>query len=100
VPARLLHELWARTEFPPVSLLAGRADVVHAPNFVLPPVRAAAGVVTVHDLGYLRVPETVSRASARYRELVPRGLRRAALVLTPSEAMAEEVRAEYRLAPE
>ena len=34
-------------------------------------------IVTVHDLGYLRVRETVSRASARYRELVPRSLRRA-----------------------
>jgi glycosyltransferase involved in cell wall biosynthesis len=94
-PARLLHELWARAELPRASWLAGRSDVLHAPNFVLPPPGRAAGVVTVHDLGYLRVPETVSSASARYRELVPRSLRRARLVLTPSHAMAEEVIGEY-----
>ncbi len=94
-PARLLHELWARSEVPRASWLAGRSDVLHAPNFVLPPPGRAAGVVTVHDLSYLRVPETVSSASARYRDLVPRSLRRARLVLTPSAAMAEEVIGEY-----
>lgn len=99
-PARLLHELWARTEVPRASWLAGRADVVHAPNFVLPPPGRAAGVVTVHDLGYLRVPETVSAASARYRDLVPRSLRRARLVLTPSRAMADEVIGEYGTDPD
>lgn len=105
VPARLLHELWARTELPPARLLtglgsSGRFDVLHAPNFVLPPPGRAAGVVTVHDLGYLRVPETVSSASARYRELVPRSLRRAQLVLTPSRAMADEVIDEYGIDPD
>jgi glycosyltransferase involved in cell wall biosynthesis len=95
MPARLLQELWARTEFPPVELLCGRVDVFHATNFVLPPLRRAAGVVTIHDLSYLRYPETVSAASLRYRELVPRSVRRAAVVCTPSEAVAQEVRAAY-----
>jgi hypothetical protein len=80
-----------------VEWLAGRADVVHGTNFVLPPLRRAAGVLTVHDLSYLRYPETVAAASLRYRTLVPRGLRRAAVVVTPSQAVAAEVRAEYGL---
>lgn len=94
-PARLLHEMWARTEVPPAEWLTGRCDVVHATNFVLPPLHRARGVVTVHDLSYLRLPETVTAASARYRDLVPRSVRRAAVVLTPSEAVAQEVSAEY-----
>ncbi len=58
----------ARAELPPMPMLGVRADVVHGTNFVLPPPgRGAAGVVTVHDLSYLRLPETVSAASARYR---------------------------------
>jgi glycosyltransferase involved in cell wall biosynthesis len=99
-PARLLQELWARVELPRAAWLAGRFDVLHAPNFVLPPPGRAAGVVTVHDLGYLRVRETVSSASARYRELVPRSIRRAQLVLTPSRAIADEVIDEYGLHPD
>ena len=95
VPARGLQEAWARAESPPVELLTGRLDVFHATNFVLPPTRRAAGVVTVHDLAFLRMTETVSAASARYRTLVPRSLRRARVVVTPSTAVADAVREAY-----
>jgi glycosyltransferase involved in cell wall biosynthesis len=98
VPARLLREMWARVEAPPVEWLAGPADVFHGTNFVLPPLRRAAGVVTVHDLSYLRTPRTVEAESLRYRALVPRSLRRAAVVCAPSRAVADEVLAEYGLA--
>lgn len=100
VPARALQALWSHLPFPPVELLAGRCDVVHGTNFVLPPAARAAGVVTVHDLAYVRHPETVSPASLRYRSLVPRAVRRAALVLCPSRATAQDVAAHYRLPPE
>jgi glycosyltransferase involved in cell wall biosynthesis len=99
VPARLLQQSWTSSDLPTLPMLRVRADVAHGTNFVLPPTgRKRAGVVTIHDLAYLRFRETVSAASARYRELVPRGLRRAALVITPTEAIAAEVRAEYQLA--
>ncbi|MCU1590740.1 MAG: glycosyl transferase group 1, partial [Frankiales bacterium] len=94
-PARGLQELWARAEWPPVELLSGPVDVFHATNFVLPPLRRARGVVTIHDLAYLRHADTVSTASARYRSLVPRSLRRASVVVTPSAATAEAVKAAY-----
>lgn len=95
VPARVLQAAWARASWPPVELLTGRLDVFHATNFVLPPLRRAGGVVTVHDLAFLRLTHTVSAASARYRDLVPRSLRRAAVVLTPSRAVADQVREAY-----
>jgi glycosyltransferase involved in cell wall biosynthesis len=100
VPARLLQAAWARLPVPPVEWLAGPVDVFHATNFVAPPARRAASVVTVHDLSYLRFPEMVTAATARYRELVPRALRRGAIVCTPSAAMAAEVADTYRLPPE
>ena len=95
VPARALQEAWARGSWPPVELLTGRLDVFHATNFVLPPLRRAAGVVTVHDLAFLHLTDTVSAASARYRALVPRSLRRARVVITPSRAVADQVREAY-----
>lgn len=98
VPARLLARAWLHADRPTMPQLGVKADVFHGTNFVLPPPgRGAAGVVTIHDLAYLRMPENVSSASARYRQLVPRGLRRAALVLTPTQAIADEVAAEYGL---
>jgi glycosyltransferase involved in cell wall biosynthesis len=98
-PARLLQAAWERGELPPIELLTGRADIVHGTNFVQPPAWRAQGVLMIHDLTYLRLPETVTPATARYRALVPRGLRRARAVVTPSRAVADEVIAEYGLDP-
>ena len=97
-PARILNRLWGRVPFPPVELLTGRVDVFHGTNFVLPPLARAAGVVTVHDLTYLRFPETVDDNVRRYAHLVPDALRRAATVIAVSQAMADEITAEYGLA--
>jgi glycosyltransferase involved in cell wall biosynthesis len=82
-----------------VSWSTGPVDLFHATNFVLPPVGRSTGVVTVHDLSYLRTRKTVDAASLAYRELVPRSIRRAAVVLTPSQAVADEVTAEYGTDP-
>jgi len=99
-PARLLQAAWARLPWPPVEWLAGPVEVFHATNFIAPPARRAASVLTVHDLTYLRFPQMVRDASARYRRLVPRALDRGAVVCTPTAAVAAEVAAEYGLPPE
>jgi glycosyltransferase involved in cell wall biosynthesis len=95
LPARALQALWGRAEFPPVTAVSGRVDVFHGTNFVLPPTGRAAGVVTVHDLSFLRTPQTVTRASLAYRTLVPRSIERAGAVIVPSAAVAAEVAEEY-----
>jgi glycosyltransferase involved in cell wall biosynthesis len=100
VPARLLQAAWARLPWPPVEWLSGPVEVFHATNFVGPPTRRAAVVVTIHDLTYLRYPEMVTDASARYRTLVPRVLQRGAVVCTPTAAVATEVADEYHLPPD
>lgn len=95
LPARALQALWGRAEFPAVTAVTGRIDVFHGTNFVLPPTGRAGGVVTVHDLSFLRTPQTVTRASLAYRTLVPRSIERAGAVIVPSAAVAAEVADEY-----
>jgi glycosyltransferase involved in cell wall biosynthesis len=102
-PARLVQAGWMHLPqnagWPSMPMLGVHADVVHGTNYVLPPPgRKAAGVVNVHDLSFLRLPETVSAASARYRQLVPKSIARAALVFTAAQAIADEIMAEYRIA--
>jgi glycosyltransferase involved in cell wall biosynthesis len=99
VPARLLQQLWTHTEVPPVEWLAGRCDVFHATNFVLPPTRRAAGVVMVHDLTYALHADTVTPAVRRYRTLVPRSVRRARVVVCPARATADDVSQYFGLDP-
>lgn len=97
-PARALRTMWSHGTLPPVEWLTGRIDLFHATNFVLPPTRRARGVLTVHDLAYLKYPQTVSSASLAYRQLVPAGLRRARVVCTPSRAVATQLQDAYGLA--
>ena len=58
----------------------------YSPNFVLPPLLHAKGVVTVHDLSFLRYPETHDPGLVAFlTAAVPRAVRAAALVLADSE---------------
>jgi len=106
-PARLAHLLWQRVEYPAVRGF----DVVHGPNFVVPPVgrswpwagRSArsgsertqpvrgAQLVTVHDLGPWHFPHLVDRHSRAYPRLLARAVARGAHVHTVSRFVADEV---------
>ncbi len=99
-PARLLRRTWTRWGWPPAELLTGRVTTFHGTNFVLPPLARAGGVVTVHDLAYLRYAQTVTGDAAKYADLVPAALSRGAHVLAVSVAMADEIMAEYSLPAE
>ena len=90
-PARLLRVAWGHSNFPPVEMFSGNVDVFHGTNFVLPPTRRAAGVVTVHDVSFVLHPETVDSTSLAYQRLVPRALDRARVIITPSNAAADDI---------
>ena len=94
---------WLRTAnlMPPIELLVGPADAVLGPAYVTWPARRAAELPVIHDLTHVRHPELVSAGNLRWlRTLLPRVLRRAALVLTVSETMRGEIVEHYRLAPD
>jgi glycosyltransferase involved in cell wall biosynthesis len=87
LPARWLTVGWHRLKLPvPVERFAGDCDIFHSPDFTLPPLRAAAGVVTVHDLSFLRLPQYADPGlAAHLRRSVPEAVSRAARVLADSE---------------
>ena len=92
VPAAVALAAWGRgSSWIPAEWLAGPVDVVHGTNFVVPPARIAARVVTVHDLTAVRFPQMCAPASRRYPELVRRAAREGAWVHTPSAFVAREV---------
>ncbi|MHB8506362.1 MAG: glycosyltransferase family 4 protein [Acidimicrobiales bacterium] len=92
MPARPLLEVWGRLDAPPAEWWVGGVDVVHGTNFVVPPTRRAARLVTVHDLTPVHFPELVTPASRRYPNLVRRAVAGGAHVHTPSAWVAAEVR--------
>jgi glycosyltransferase involved in cell wall biosynthesis len=83
VPVSVLNYLWHRLEWPPVEMLAGDADVVHAAHPLMIPARRAAQVVTIHDLFFLTSPERTHAEIRRdYAALAPDHAHRADAVIT------------------
>jgi len=94
MPARPLHRLWSRVSVPPLEWFVGPQDVVHGTNFVVPPTRRAARVVTVHDLTAVRYPAMCDTATRVFPDIVRRAVAEGAWVHTPSQFIADEVVAE------
>ena len=86
VPVSVLNYLWHRLEWPPVEMMTGQVDVVHAAHPLLIPSRHAAQVVTIHDLFFLDHPERVRDEIRRdYPTLAPAHARRADAIITSSQ---------------
>jgi glycosyltransferase involved in cell wall biosynthesis len=92
VPVRVLNYLWHRCEWPPVEALATRADIVHAAHPLLIPSRAAAQVVTIHDLFFLTNRESTQAEIRRdYAEFAAIHARRAHAIVVNSKYTASLV---------
>ncbi|HZU74643.1 MAG TPA: glycosyltransferase family 1 protein [Acidimicrobiales bacterium] len=91
MPARPLHRAWSVGGLPPLEWFTGPADVVHGTNYVVPPTRSAARVMTVHDLTSVRWPELCDDYTRTFPRLVRRALSEGAWVHTPSQFVAAEV---------
>lgn len=98
VTGRAGRHLWARLALPGA---ARGYDLAHAPVNLLPPGLPCAGVVTVHDLAFLRLPRIVS--SLRYAALC-RAMRasagRAADIIAISHCTRQDLIRQWSIPPE
>jgi glycosyltransferase involved in cell wall biosynthesis len=83
---------WEQLILPSV-LRQRHIDVLHSPANVLPELlpRHCAGVVTLHDVAFLRFPHVLTRAKRLYhRTFTIRSLRRAIMIITVSESTKQD----------
>ncbi|HLB12881.1 MAG TPA: glycosyltransferase family 1 protein [Dehalococcoidia bacterium] len=99
---RLSHVVWHRMGMPlAVDLFTGRLDLFHSLDYLLPPVRKGARVITVHDLTFLVVPQYAEPKLARYlARALPHSIARASLVLADSEATRQDLLTLLEVPPE
>lgn len=77
----------------PASIRQQQIDVLHSPVNVLPErlPQTCAGVITLHDLAFLRFPHVLTRSKRLYhRTFTVRSLKRATLILTVSESTRQD----------
>ncbi len=77
----------------PALLRTKRIDVFHSPANVLPErlPHSCAGVVTLHDLAFLRYPQVLTRSKRVYhRTFTMRSLQRAAMIIANSNSTKQD----------
>jgi glycosyltransferase involved in cell wall biosynthesis len=83
------YEMWHQLRRPRLVL---DVDVVHAPSLAIPAVREQPLVVTVHDVAFLREPESFTRRGLNFHR---RGLelahREASIIITASRFARDEL---------
>ncbi|MFP4322404.1 MAG: glycosyltransferase family 4 protein [Anaerolineales bacterium] len=86
--------VWYRARVPyPLELFVGPVKLYHSPNFELPPhLPATRTLLTVHDLSYVRTPETSPPVLKHYLDrVVPWSVARADHVLADSQATKDDL---------
>lgn len=90
---RRMTILWHRAHMPlPAELVMGFADVIHGPDFSLPPVLRTRRVVTIHDLAFITHPDCAVPSLTRYlHQVVPRAVKAADRVIAVSQRTADDL---------
>ena len=104
ISERNLLRIWHRLNVPlPRAdwFAGGRADLLHATDFVLPPATAHRRVVTVHDLAFLRYPDAAMPSLQRYlNTVVPRSVKRADHLIADSQHTAKDLQELWQIPSE
>ncbi len=91
--SRLARVAWEQVFLPEAARRQG-VELLHGPAYVLPLRWRGKSVLTVHDLLALTHPDWCGRANARhFRAVMPRAMRQASRIVTPSAVVGEAVAA-------
>ena len=92
-PGRAAQLAWKTIHWPPYDMLAGKADLYHFPNFIIPPMRKGCKtVVTIHDMSFVPYPHFAEGRNVRYLNAHIRDtVDRADAIITVSEFSAKEI---------
>ena len=101
VSPRIALATWFKARLPlPVEALVGPVRAFHGPDFTLPPLVAARGVLTVHDLSFVIRPQDAHPRQRQFLEkAVPKSIDRARLIVAVSEAVKRDLMQRYGVRP-
>ncbi|NKB25267.1 MAG: glycosyltransferase [Kiritimatiellae bacterium] len=91
-PGRVVQKMWKTMNWPPFNRFAGEADVYHFPNFIRLPLTTGKSVVTIHDVSFLRHPETTESKNLEYLTAqIQNTVEDADAIITDSQFSANEI---------
>lgn len=94
-------DLWNRLKFPPVELHGFKADLLHCPDFLIPPTLNKNIVLTIHDLAFIRYPEfNFEWFIKKYTKEVARNAKNAKKIIADSQSTKNDIIQFLKINPE
>lgn len=91
IPPTLLEILWNRLHIFPVEWFTGPIDVFWSSDWTQPPLVHAKGVTTIHDVSFLRYPESfVQKIIETQKRRLFHAIRECSLFFCDSEATKQD----------
>lgn len=93
IPPTVLDFLWNVVHILPIEFFIGNVDVFWSSDWTQPPLSSAKGITTIHDVSFLRFPESFSEkiVSVQKRRL-RHAIRECQTILCDSIATRDDVR--------
>ncbi len=97
--SRTMRIFWEQFFFP-WYLKKNRIDIFHGPSFMLPVINSCKSIITVHDLTFIRYPESFTISTKIYYWLFfKRSLKNANMIIADSEATKKDIIKYFNIHP-
>ena len=85
-------EEWNKRNFPPLELKGFKADVLHCPDYLIPPIMNKNIILTIHDLSFYRFPEfNFEWFIKKYQTTVLNNAKRAKKIIADSNSTKQDI---------
>ncbi|GAG96425.1 unnamed protein product, partial [marine sediment metagenome] len=93
--------LWNKFRFPPLELSGFRADMLHCPDFLIPPTTNKNIILTIHDLSFIRFPQfNFPWFIEKYTIEVKRNAKRAKKIIADSQSTKDDIVNFFNISPD
>jgi len=94
-------DLWNKLRFPPIELLRVKADLLHCPDFLIPPTLNKNIILTIHDLSFIRFPQfNFPWFIKKYTIEVKRNAKRAKKIIAVSQSTKNDIVNFFNISPD
>ncbi|MBA7509026.1 D-inositol-3-phosphate glycosyltransferase [subsurface metagenome] len=92
--------LWNRLRFPPIELMGFKADLLHCPDYLIPPNLNKIIILTIHDLAFIRFPQfNFDWFTKKYTKEVRRNARLAKIIIADSKSTKDDIIKFFKIDP-
>ncbi|MHB1375929.1 MAG: glycosyltransferase family 4 protein [Candidatus Humimicrobiaceae bacterium] len=83
---------WDKRGFPPIELKGFKTDILHCPDYIIPPSINKNIVLTIHDLSFYRFPEfNFDWFIKKYQAMVLKNAKRAKIIIADSQSTRQDI---------